>query len=410
MKRENFILETFLKLTSRTHPYSTEHELINEMIKCRVFPKDIQEDKHGNYFYKIGESRTMFTAHLDTSGHEEKPITHVFDGNIIKTNGKTILGADDKAGVTVMLFMMKNKIPGLYYFFVGEEVGCIGSGLVAKCGGFKGKYDRVISFDRRDVDSIITYQSFTRCCSDAFANALAQQLNKNGTFKYKIDEGGIYTDSAEFTDIIPECTNISVGYYREHTVNESQDIEHLEKLAITCLKIKWESLPIRRNPSKIEYRTYTYNHNNDYKLNSIHKNQNRDDYRNTNAYKQNRGGFGNGYNWMDDEENLDWNWDERTHKNSSINYKEDDSFKKEYSYPKKACNVGSKTFYDSGNGDLIEIKKDKNQYECVADKILSGDLSKKELEIIKDQYLNMSSENDKLFYKYLLENVIEQNQ
>jgi hypothetical protein len=24
---------------------------------------------------------------------------------------------------------MKHNIPGLYYFFIGEEVGCIGSGL-----------------------------------------------------------------------------------------------------------------------------------------------------------------------------------------------------------------------------------------------------------------------------------------
>ena len=50
--------------------------------------------------------------------------------------------------------------------------------------------------------------------------------------KYKKDEGGVYTDSAEFTDIIPECTNISVGYYKEHTVNETQDIQYNFQLAI----------------------------------------------------------------------------------------------------------------------------------------------------------------------------------
>jgi hypothetical protein len=39
---------------------------------------------------------------------------------------------------------MKHNIPGLYYFFIGEEVGCIGSGLAANYGDFK-DYDRIIS-------------------------------------------------------------------------------------------------------------------------------------------------------------------------------------------------------------------------------------------------------------------------
>jgi hypothetical protein len=96
------------------------------------------------------------------------------------------LGADDKAGVTVLLWMIQNNIPGLYYFFIGEEVGCIGSGLAAKYGNFKGNYDRIISFDRRDVGSIITFQSYSRCCSDAFANDLCSELNKSGLTIQKI--------------------------------------------------------------------------------------------------------------------------------------------------------------------------------------------------------------------------------
>ena len=117
--------------------------------------------------------------------------------------------------------------------------------------------DTVLSFDRRATDSVITYQSSTRCCSDAFADALARQLNLSG-MKYRKDEGGVYTDSAEFVDIIPECTNLSVGYYKEHTVNESQNIKHLEKLAEACLKVDWENLPTKRDPSKTEYKSYNY--------------------------------------------------------------------------------------------------------------------------------------------------------
>jgi hypothetical protein len=63
---------------------------------------------------------------------------------------------------------------------------------------------------------------------------------------YIKDDGGVYTDSAEF-DYIPECTNISVGYYSEHTVNEQQDINHLIDLCVACVSVDWESLPVVRD-------------------------------------------------------------------------------------------------------------------------------------------------------------------
>jgi hypothetical protein len=135
---------------------------------------------------------------------------------MISTDGTTTL-EHDKAGVSVLIWMMKHNIPGLYYFFIGEEVGCIGSGL-AEIMVILG--DRIIS-SIEDTGSIITHQSYARCCSDAFGDALCDELNKSG-MSYIKDDGGVYTDSAEFVDYIPECTNISVGYYSEHTVNENK--------------------------------------------------------------------------------------------------------------------------------------------------------------------------------------------
>jgi di/tripeptidase len=75
----------------------------------------------------------MFTCHLDTVytdlyyGIYEVDIKHVIDGDFIKTNEYTNLGADDKAGMVIMLNMINEKVPGLYYFFQGEETGRIGS-------------------------------------------------------------------------------------------------------------------------------------------------------------------------------------------------------------------------------------------------------------------------------------------
>ena len=250
------IKEKFLELTSRTYPNGTEEQLF-PILHSTV--DGLQTDEFGNLFIKIGESDVMFTSHLDTATSALSPVKHVIEENIIKTDGTSILGADDKAGVTVMLHMIKNNIPGLYYFFLGEEVGCIGSKKVAEVQK-KEKIEginKVVSFDRRGTSSIITHQTSRRCCSEEFGEALSKQLNLAETsFDYKNDDTGVLTDSVQFISIYPECTNISVGYYSEHTFSERQDIDHLEKLAEACLKVNWSELPVKRDPSVTEYKSY----------------------------------------------------------------------------------------------------------------------------------------------------------
>ncbi len=380
-KKENYILETFLRLTNRTYPYGTEDSLVESMIKQGVFP-DLEKDSHGNYYYKIGKSRTIFASHLDTACKEATPVTHVFDGNMIKTDGKTILGADDKSGVTILLHLIRNKIPGLYYFFIGEEVGCIGSGLAAKYDKFKGLYDRIISFDRRDTGSVITFQSSLRCCSETFADSLCTELNRNG-MNYRSDNGGVYTDSAEFTHLIPECTNISVGYYKEHTTNESQDIKHLERLANACLLVNWEKLPTRRDPSISEHKSKNI------KSKSVSSNWRSRDY---------------GYHddWYDYGQ---YQKDDTDFEHAIGNF-EDWPGEKEYASFKKSRR---KTYFDNGSV-LIDItpKSDKEDYyDSIIDKILDKNLTKSELDIVREQYLNMNNSEDKVFYDYLLGNIID---
>lgn len=257
------VTETFLKLTSKTYPHGSEAELYD------LLPDYLDYDEFGNRYLQIGESNCMFTSHLDTATSQKVEVKHVIEGNICKTDRTSILGADDKAGVTIMLWMIWNKVPGLYYFFIGEEVGCVGSKALAnKIRSNKiENITKVISFDRRGTDSVITFQASSRCCSEKFAQALADELNKNKTFHYKPDPSGIWTDSAQFVSIYPECTNISVGYSSEHTTWESQNLEHLEQLADTCLNIDWEGLPVERDPKSVEYKYRNwsdYDWDNDY--------------------------------------------------------------------------------------------------------------------------------------------------
>lgn len=247
------ILRKFIKLTKRTYPYGTETLLE------RHLPENYEVDSFGNYFLQIGdEPTTMFTCHLDTAAQGIQRVNHVFDGNLVRTDGTSILGADDKAGMVVLLYMIEKNVPGLYYFFLGEERGCIGSGMAAKDFTQIFPYiTKVVSFDRRGTTSVITHQMSGRSCSDEFAEALSKELNfVEPTFKYKPDDTGIYTDSAEFVDIVEECTNISVGYQNEHTTSELQNIEHLRKLCKACTQIDWESLPVSREPGENDWSNY----------------------------------------------------------------------------------------------------------------------------------------------------------
>ena len=201
-----------------------------------------------------GVSRTLFIAHCDTVHREEGA-----NRFIVKDGGRTWaangapLGADDGAGVAMLVNLLMHGVPGFYVFSVGEEVGGVGARAFAKLLApdqeYSGCFDRAIAFDRRGVDSIITHQSCGMCASDDFANALAQQLmTGSDELMYLPDNTGVYTDTAEFTDYIAECTNVSCGYDREHSQFESLNIAHLQALAAAAVAVDWETLPSVRTP------------------------------------------------------------------------------------------------------------------------------------------------------------------
>jgi len=237
---------TFLSLVTKTYPHGHEDEVL------QFLPK-LDKDIVGNYYKIIGDKpTTMFTCHLDTADRKQA-VTRLYsiqidDQEHIITDGTTVLGADDKAGTTVMLYMMAKNIPGLYYFFIGEERGGIGSRALADVYDevdYLKDIKRCVSFDRRKTISVITSQAGGRCCSDDFGNALCEQYNKNG-LNLKIDPTGVFTDSASFIDDIPECTNVSVGYLNEHTGKEIQNMDYLIDLCKASVNVDWSNLPTIR--------------------------------------------------------------------------------------------------------------------------------------------------------------------
>ena len=254
------ILERFIELTKLTYILGDEHELEY------ILPEGYQQDEIGNYFLKIGQSDTMFTCHLDTATHKKVKVNHVVENEdepekqiFVSTDGETILGADDKSGVIILLHMIENNVPGLYYFFIGEEKGTVGSsGILKKRPDLFKDYKKCISFDRKAYGSVITKQFGTTCCSKEFAAKLVEELSSACGTTFKEDPTGVYTDSAVFMDDIPECTNISVGYFNEHTHHEHQNITYLEWLCNGAVKVDWENLPVERDPDATYYKKPVY--------------------------------------------------------------------------------------------------------------------------------------------------------
>ena len=234
--------------------------IIDRANNCYVFV-----DYSGNIHIDLRENeehRTLFTAHVDTVHRKDgsNSFTQLKSNNgrwLLAGEKNEPLGADNAAGVAILLHLIDNKIPGYYIFFQGEEKGGVGSSwLAVNSPGLLQEFDRAIAFDRKGEFSVISSQMGGRCCSDDFAYDLSNSLNEvEDTFMYIPDDTGIYTDTAEFTELIPECTNVSVGYYHEHTDNEKLNLTHLEKLAKAVVKVKWDSLITSRNPHEVVYDT-----------------------------------------------------------------------------------------------------------------------------------------------------------
>lgn len=211
-----------------------------------------------------GNLKVLFSCHTDTVHSTGGPQNILADANlgvayVADQKLSTCLGADDGTGVWILLKMIEAKVPGTYVFHRGEERGCVGSNWMANDEGTKKllqAYDYAIAFDRKDRDDIITNQRGRRCCSEAFATALAKALNDEDIdFKYKPSPHGIYTDTANYDGLISECTNISVGYEGAHGSGEMQDLNHANKLLEAAKKVKWSELPALREAKR---ETYNY--------------------------------------------------------------------------------------------------------------------------------------------------------
>lgn len=247
----------------RAHGSEGERELIENYI----VPTGAKPDNYGNYILRIGKAPILWSSHTDTvhSNYLEKKqkLLIVENTKEVISDNSNCLGADNGAGVWMCLELIKAGVEGLYIFHREEESGGKGSRfIVSQTPEILKDIQYAVAFDRRGTDSVITHQ-VTRTCSNIFAKELCDALDMG----HKPDDGGTFTDTANYAHIIPECTNISAGFHREHTPKEWLDTVYLANLRDKMISLDLTELSVSRDVTDAEYAGSTYYYGGNYQRN-----------------------------------------------------------------------------------------------------------------------------------------------
>lgn len=221
-----------------------------------IMPLDPEVDDYGNLWVQVGKDpNILWSCHTDTMHHKDgrqfvkvDPETGLIE--LAKKKVGRCLGADDGAGCWLLIQMIRADIPGLYVFHREEERGGQGSSWVAyQAAHLLEGIQMAVAFDRKGYDNIITHQMGQRCCSELFARQLGSLLGKD----YMPDSSGTFTDTANYADIISECTNVSVGYAHEHGPMETLDLPFIVSLRDKLIQTDFSGLTAHRDPSVVEW-------------------------------------------------------------------------------------------------------------------------------------------------------------
>lgn len=229
-------------LSVRRPAFSSSEE---DFVEAYILSHDDAEiDDFGNVKIEVGQNnKILFSCHTDTCERRSgtRKLVYVDDFNYMRSMGAEILGADDGAGVFLLLSMIERGIPGRYVFHRAEEVGALGSSHVVEftrewLEGIK----YAIAFDRKGTHDVVHTQLGRRMASvDTVCNIMHEMGRLGGLH---VPAVGIFTDTAIYADDVKECLNISVGYQNEHTANEYLDLEYFDWLYGAVADFDWSIL------------------------------------------------------------------------------------------------------------------------------------------------------------------------
>lgn len=269
MKEDFSLLKQLFCIHSKSGKEGKIRKLIWNWVRQNVPNAKIVCDKPGNLYIIKGKSETYpcIVAHMDQvqDKHSKDFIAYEAEDIIIGFSPKHRemqgLGADDKCGIWIGLKCLQKFEALKLAFFVGEEIGCKGSGQAEM--EFFSDCRFVIEPDRKGAEDLITQIGWTPLCSDDFLKDIGFKK-----FGYK-ETDGMMTDIEALKDngLAISCINLSCGYYKPHTDQEfvykpalSNCLAFIEHIIKTCTKV----YPHVDMTSQYERENYYYDVYDDY--------------------------------------------------------------------------------------------------------------------------------------------------
>lgn len=207
---------------------------------------DVEIDAKGNLLAskRYGDDATiLFSAHMDTVSYidKNKVVLETFGvySAILEDGERTILGADDRAGIAIILEVLES-IPKSFQgtikvaFTVEEEIGRYGSKAIDN--DFSDDVDLAIVVDRKGSRDIVTDFFMPFCSTNV--QSFAVDASYDAGMVWECVTGGI-SDAVTFAERGINSINLSAGYYYEHTEKEIlvlKDMEDTVSLIHSMLK------------------------------------------------------------------------------------------------------------------------------------------------------------------------------
>ncbi|MDO5717969.1 MAG: M20/M25/M40 family metallo-hydrolase [Tissierellia bacterium] len=262
------VLERFLEFIKIDSPTKSEENFANHLIPIlESFGMKVEMDDAGkktgsgcgNIIAKLkgrtGSNPILLSAHMDTVS-PGKGINPIVDEGIVRTDGNTILGSDDKAGIAAIIEGIQTVIEeGIPYgdievvFTICEEEGLLGSryldyskihsktGYVFDTGGkpgkivTKGPYHAIINakFIGRESHAGVAPEegiSAIQMLSDAISNMKLLKIDDDTTANIGRIEGGqatnIVSNEASFIAEARSLSEEKLNMQLEHMKTECE--------------------------------------------------------------------------------------------------------------------------------------------------------------------------------------------
>lgn len=216
-----------------------EHDVRDYLVeKLDSLVDTMRIDTYGNLLAEktcgTGEgAEIILSAHMDTVKGVLKKRTLKFDGDII-TSSKGALGADDRAGIAIILDVLR-RVESIDFngkikvsFSREEEIGCVGASNIDP--RWYENADLAIVVDRRGNRDIVVGTWGLTFCSNA-VGYFFEEVGKLVDMEWKCVEGGV-SDAMTFSGEGINSVNLSAGYMNEHTSNEYVSLEAMRETSL----------------------------------------------------------------------------------------------------------------------------------------------------------------------------------